>query len=1032
MNFTDIFIRRPVFATALSLLLLVVGIAAFSKMPIRQYPKIDVSTISVTTIYAGASADLMSGFVTTPMENAIGSVDGIDYMVSKNTQSTSSITINLQLGYPMEKAITDVANQIQSIRWQLPKDVQDPVIQKYDPNAQPILYIAFKSNDMSPEGITDYLLRVVQPQMETLNGVSAAKILGEREYAMRINLDPQQMAAHNVTANDVFMALSANNLQTAAGKVEGDLQTFNVTANTDMSSPEQFNKMAIKTVGNKIIRLGDVGEAILGAKDYESSAYMDGRKTTVIGIIPTSDANPLDVAKAVKKVLPGIQQALPPGLTAEITYDSTLFINASIHEVYVTILLAVIFVSIVIFLFLGSVRAVMIPLVTIPLSLIGVCGVMLALNFTINTLTLLAWVLAIGLVVDDAIVVLENIHRHMEEGVEPIPAAIIGAREIGFAIIAMTITLAAVYAPIGFTGGLTGILFTEFAFTLAASVIISGFVALTLSPMMCSRILTVKAMHAPFPQMIDRLFHKIMVFYKGLLRKVLQRKWWVVAIAVVLYLLFYGLIKTTRAELAPMEDQGIILTYIEGPSSSNIKFTEKYTDMINPIYQALPELWHYGIINGFPTNVNQAVSFITLVDWNKRKRSSQEVSYSLVPQLSAIPGLMISPFNPPPLPGSQGLAQLEFVVKDPMGIEELEPVMQALMMAARQNPGFTFVTTDLKLDKPQVNLEIDRNKAGDLGVTMAEISSALNTMFGEPTNLRFSRKGRSYYVIPELKGNFDFIANPKDINTIYVHSQSGKLVPLSNFITVKELIEPQSINHFQQLPSATLVGNLAPWYTVGQALNFLENFIQKNYPMVQYDFSGQSRQYIQAQGAMTMVMFFAVIFIFLVLAAQFESYRDPLIILCVVPLTLAGALLTLRLTGGTLNIYSQIGLVTLVGLIAKHGILIVEFSNQLQLKGYSQLDAVVEATSLRLRPILMTTAAMVLGVFPLAIASGAGAVARNMLGWTIVGGMTIGTLFSLFVVPAFYLIMAKVKKTDEALNTQIEQAIERAKQTKTE
>jgi len=1032
MNFTDIFIRRPVFATALSLLLLVVGIAAFIKMPLRQYPNMDVSTITVTTVYPGASADLMSGFVTTPLENAIGSVNGIDYMTASNTQSTSMITINLQLGYSMEKAITDIANQIQSIRWQLPRDIQDPVIQKSDPNAQPILYIAFKSQNMSPEAITDYLLRVVQPQLSTLDGVSAARIFGEREYAMRINLDSEKMAALQITANDVFLALSANNLQAAAGKVEGELQTFNVTANTDMETPDEFNQMVIKTVGNKIVRLEDVGEALLGAKDYDTSAYVDGQKTIVIGIVPTSDANPLTVARNVKKVLPQIQRGLPQGLKAQISYDSTRFIKASIQEVKDTILIAILLVVLVIFLFLGSLRAVLIPLVTIPLSLMGVCGIMLALHFTINTLTLLAWVLAIGLVVDDAIVVLENIHRHMENGLEAIPAAIIGAREIGFAIIAMTITLAAVYAPIGFTSGLTGILFTEFAFTLAAAVMISGFVALTLSPMMCSRLLTPKLMEASFPQWIDKQFHRWMLAYKNFLQKALKKKKWILLGALGLYGVFYFLVTHTRSELAPPEDQGVIFAYIQGPSSSNIKYTEKYTNLLNGIYKKIPELSHYVIVNGWGGATNRGGSIITLKDWDERHRSAMEISDSLAPDLSSIPGLMIGSFNPPPLPGAQGLVQLQFVLKDPMGMQELQPIMQGLMMAARQNPGFIFVDTDLKLDKPQIHLEIDRSRAGDLGVSMTEVANALNVMFGQPLNARFSRKGRSYYVIPELKGNFDYLANPKDIHNIYLHSQSGKLVPLSNFVTVTESIEPQSINHFQQLPAATLYANLNSHYTVGQALTYLESFMEKNFPNISYDFSGQARQYIQAKGAMRSVMFFAVIFIFLVLAAQFESYRDPLIILGVVPLTLAGALLTLHLTGGTLNIYSQIGLVTLVGLIAKHGILIVEFSNQLQLKGINKEEAVVEAASLRLRPILMTTAAMVLGVVPLVLANGAGAIARNMLGWTIIGGMVMGTIFSLLVVPTFYLYLTKPKTINHDLDMKINEAIDRAKNLKRE
>ncbi|MBB70841.1 MAG: hypothetical protein CMF50_00395 [Legionellales bacterium] len=1032
MNFTDVFIRRPVFASALSLLVLVIGIVAFVQMPVRQYPMIETSVVTVTTSYPGASAELMSGFVSTPLENAIGSIDGIDYMTSTNVQNTSRITVNLQLGYPIETGVTDVGNQVSSVRWMLPKDIQDPVISKQDPNASPTVYIAFNSDTMGEEAVTDFLLRVVQPQLQTLDGVSEAEILGEREYAMRLNLDTERMASLGITPNDVMTALKTHNLQAATGKLEGRFQEYNITANTDMSTADQFNRMVIKTVDGHIVRLSDIGEAIMGAENYSSSAIINGKKTTVVGIIPQSDANPLAVSQEVDKIMPQIQSQLPDGIKANIVYDTSLFISESISEVYDTMIEASIFVMLVIFLFLGSIRSVIIPLITIPLSIIGVCGIMLALNYSINTITLLAWVLAIGLVVDDAIVVLENIHRHMEEGLGPIPASIIGAREIGFAVIAMTITLAAVYAPIGFVGGLTGILFSEFAFTLAASVIVSGFVALTLSPMMCSRILTYDPEAKGFAHYIDVVFEKIVHAYKSILVPVVKMRWLVILVALGLYVTLYFLFVTTTSELAPVEDQGVVLTYITGPSSSNIKYTEHYTDMIKPIFEDVPERDTYGIINGFPNNTaNSAISFLNLIPWGDRKRSAMQISQDLFPKLWSIPGLKVIPITPPPLPAAGSFFPLQFVLKSAKGgdqaVKELNAAMQELMKAANQNPGFMGMDTDMKLDKPQVHVEIDRNKAGDLGISIQEIASALGIMFGTPEDVQFALEGRAYYVIPELDKNFNYLANPKDIDNIYVRAQSGDLVPLSNIVKVEERIEPQSLNHFQQLTSAMLNANLAPGYSLGEALKFLEDYTKQHFPDLQFDTAGQARQFIEAQGAMNAVLVFALIIIFLVLAAQFESYRDPFIVLFVVPLTLSGALLTLRIFGGTMNIYSQVGLTTLVGLIAKHGILIVEFANQLQEKGMNKVDAAIESAALRLRPILMTTGAMVLGAVPLAIASGAGANARHQIGYVIVGGMTIGTIFSLFVVPSVYAVFAKVKTVDEELEQEIADAIERAK-----
>ncbi len=1036
MNFTDVFIRRPVFASALSLMVLLIGIVSYFIMPVRQFPLIETNVVTVTTNYPGASAELMSGFVSTPMENAIGSIDGIDYMTSRNVQNSSTITVNLDLGYPIETGVTDTMNEVSSVRWMLPKQIQDPVITKQDPNANPTVYISFTSKTLTPEAVTDYLLRVVQPQFETLNGVSQAEIMGEREYAMRLNLDPGLMSSLDITPNEVMTALASHNLQAAAGTVTGQMQQFTVTANSDMSTVEQFNNMVIKTVGDQIIRLRDIGNAELGSENYNSSAIMNGVKTTVIGIIPTSAANPLKVSEEVEKLVPIVQSQLPADIKAEVVYDSSLFIKASIDEVYETIYIACALVVVVIFMFLGSFRAVIIPIVTIPLSLIGVCGIMHALHYTINTITLLAWVLAIGLVVDDAIVVLENIHRHMEEGLAPIPAAIVGAREIGFAIIAMTLTLAAVYAPIGFTGGLTGILFSEFAFTLAAAVIVSGFVALTLSPMMCSRLLKYDPENKGFAGKIDVVFEKIVGTYRHLLTAALKVRWIIFICALGLWGTFFVLLTHIPSELAPTEDQGVILGFITGPTSSNIKFTEKYTDMIVPIYEAVPEMKSFGIINGFPGGVTTAVSFLNLVPWGDRDRSAMQINNSIFPYLWAIPGLKVIPITPPPLPDSGSFMPVQFVLKNVdggvKGIAKLNDAMEELMEAANKNPGFLGLDTDMKLSMPQVRVVIDRNKAGALGISIKEITDALNVMLGSPESVQFSMAGRGYYVIPEYTKNFDFQANPDDINNIYVRTQAGDLVALSNVLKITEEIAPQSLNHFQQLPSAMLNANITAGYTLGQALNFLDNYAKIHFPDLQTDTAGQARQYVQAQGAMGMVLVFAIIFIFLVLAAQFESYRDPIIVLFVVPLTLSGALLTLKIAGGTMNIYSNIGLTTLVGLIAKHGILITEFANQLQERGLGKLEAVIESACMRLRPILMTTGAMVLGALPLALATGAGAAANQQIGWVIVGGMTIGTMFSLFVVPTMYMLVAEVKAPNFELEEQIQEAIKLSEEMKAE
>lgn len=1007
MRFTDVFIRRPVFATVLSLIILLVGLRAYLDLPVRQYPVMEASVVTVDTTYSGANAKLMEGFVTTPLERSLAGVDGLDFMSSSSTQGKSSISLYFRLGYDINKAITDVSNAVAAARNEIPKEVDPPIISKDDPSATPTMYISFASNAMKAQAISDYLLRVVQPQIATLPGVGRVDIYSERQYAMRIWLDPEKMAAHGVTADDVQKALQANNVQTAAGRIEGKWQEFDVIAATDLNTAEQFNNIVLKKANGYLLRLKDVGNAVLGVYSSRSSAYINGYATVVLAVTPQSTANPLEVAKAVNKILPGIQEHMPQGLKGAVIWDSSKFIAQSIKEVRHTILEAAVCVILVIFLFLGSLRAVLIPVVTIPLSLIGVCGLMLAMGYTINILTMLAWVLAIGLVVDDAIVVLENIHRHIEEGMKPFDAALKGAHEIGFAVIAMTLTLAAVYAPIGFMSGITGNLFREFAFTLAGAVIISGFIALTLSPMMCSKVLHHEVDRKGLAARVDDLFTRLMQRYEQVLARVLSRRKLIISIAAVVYLGCYGLYKWLPAELAPMEDQGGLMTFATGPTSANLAFTEKYTRMLEEVYKKVPDAVGYIVINGYPQGVSSSISFLVLKPWAERKRTAQEVLATLYEPIMSIPGIRAFPMNLPPLPGGGHGSPVEFIVKTTANYETLNVAMQQLLAKVSQNPQLMNLDSDLKLDKLQVAIDIDRNKASDMGISTSVIGNTLNMLLGEPTVTRFVMEGRSYAVIPQLLSRFR--DDPHQLDKINVRTMTGDLVPLSNIVTMREVIGPQALNHFQQLRSAVLSATPAPGYTLGEALEYLRAAAKELPDEMQIDYKGQSRQFIEASGAMTQTFLFALIFIFLVLAAQFESFRDPLIVMISVPLSLFGALMMMKLTGCSINIYTQIGLVTLIGLITKHGILIVEFANQLRDKGEALINAVRHAAAIRLRPIIMTTAAMVLGALPLALATGAGSEARRQIGWVIIGGMSFGTLLTLFVVPTAYILLARTK-----------------------
>lgn len=1012
-SFTDIFIRRPVFATVLSLVILLVGIRSYFALSVRLFPKIDASVVSISTTYAGADAALMEGFVTTPIENALGGIDGIDYITSSSKTGQSIVTMYFQLGYDINVAVSDVNSKVNSVRSVLPKEIDDPVIAKTDPNASPSMYIPFFSDSLATEAMTDYLNRTIQLQLQTLSGVGTAQVLGP-SYAMRIWLDPKLMAAHNITPADINNTLTTQNLQAPGGTLKTISQELTVKTFSEATTAKQFNNLVLRQDGGHLIKISDVGKAELGAKYSDISVWIKGKPGVALAITPSSIANPLDITHEIKKIFPALVASLPKTITAEITWDNSKFISESIKEVQKTIIEATLCVILVIFLFLGSWRTLLIPTITIPLSLVGVCAFMYFLGYSLNTITFLSMVLAIGMVVDDAIVVTENIHRHIIQGKTPLEASLLGAREIQFAIIAMTITLAAVYAPIGFLTGLIGSLFKEFAFTLAGAVIISGFLALTLSPMMCAKLMIAHTdAETSFAKKTNAIFDKVMQHYELFLNTVFNNRKKILALLPLILtacgLLYYFI----PSELAPAEDQGYIISPIMAPTSANIDYTQKYSKMIEPYFAKIPETQSYLIVNGTgggttSTSPNLGIAVLILKSWSERKRTVDQIIADLFPRLWSIPGIIAFPVNPSSLPGAG--------TGDPIAIElqtfgdynKLSAITQKIMAAAQKNPYLYNIRTEPKLDQPQLGININREKAGALGVSVSDIGYAINLTLGQPTTGHFSIEGRSYDVVPQL---FPDLSNkPNTIDNIYLRTVSNALIPLKNLVAINETVTPQSYDHFQQLRSMKITASTTPGYTLGQALKFFQTTIKSITPdEIKVDYSGQSRLYFQTSGQMTVTFLFAIIFIFLVLAEQFESFRDPLIVLFTIPLSVFGALLAIFFTGGTMNIYSEIGLVTLIGLISKHGILMVEFANQLQETGKNIQEAITTAAAIRLRPILMTTAAMVLGALPLAFASGAGAASRHQIGWVIIGGMLVGTMFTLFVVPIIYSLIATKK-----------------------
>ena len=1006
MSFTDIFIRRPVLASVVSLLILVLGLRAATTLQVLQYPKTQNAVVTVTTLYYGADPQVIAGFVTTPLENAIAQANGIDYMSSVSTSGVSTISIYLRLNQDPDKALTEINTKISSVLNQLPTGTQQPTLTVKVGQTIDAMYIGFNSSVLAPNQITDYIVRVVQPKLQAVPGVQTAEILGGKNFALRAWLDPDKLAAYGFTAADVSQAMAANNYISGLGNTKGQMVQVDLSASTDLHSLDDFRDLVLKQTKGAIVRLKDVASVTMGFDDYDTAVGFDGKRAVYIGIQVAPSANLLDVIAGVRKVFPGLQQQFPQGLNGQIVYDSTDFVSSSIREVIRTLVEAVLIVTLVVFAFLGSPRSVLIPVVAIPLSLIGTFTIMLVLGFSINLLTLLALVLAIGLVVDDAIIVVENVNRHLEEGIRPIQAAIQAARELGGPIIAMTVVLVAVYVPIGFQGGLTGALFTEFAFTLVGAVTVSAVIALTLSPMMTSRLLhshqAMGRVERGLVDIVDRSFNAMHRRYERWLHGSLNNLPVTTVFAVIVLGSIWFLYGSAKTELAPQEDQGVIITSATAAADSTLQQRQMYDAQIYQDFASFPETNHV-----FQLDVpGQDIAGMVLKPWDERARTTAVLQPLVQQQMAGIAGAQVVAFQPPPLPGSIGLP-IQFVINGTEPFPRLNDVAQQFLQDARKSGLFIFLDTDLRLDKPQTVVEIDRAKTAMLGLKMSDVGSALTAMLGGGYVNYFGLDGRSYKVIPQVQQRFRL--NPQQLLNYYIRTSNGASVPLSTVARISTHTVPQSLNHFQQINDAMIQGVPAPGVSLGTAVDFLRDLAARELPPgYSIDYGGLSRQFEQESGGFLFTFGFALIIIYLSLAALFESFRDPFIILVSVPMSIAGALffVGLGIGGASLNIYTEVGLVTLMGLISKHGILIVEFANNLQRQGHSRREAIEMAAGIRLRPILMTTAAMVLGVVPLIVASGAGAVSRFNMGLVIASGLAIGTMFTLFVVPAVYLLVA--------------------------
>jgi multidrug efflux pump len=1008
MKLTDLFVKRPVLAIVVNLVILIAGLQSVRSLSVRQYPRSDIAIVTVTTVYTGANANLVRGFITTPLERVIASADGIDYVESSSAQGASTITVHLKLNYDTNAALTQIQAKVAQVRNNLPPEAEAPVIDLQTADNQfAAMYLGFASKNLDQNQITDYLTRVVQPKLSAISGVQRADILGDRTFAMRVWLKPDKMAALGISPSQVRDALSQNNYLAALGRTKGSMVSVNLIANTDLQSTDEFKQLVVKEDHGTVVRLGEIADVVLGAEDYDSDVRFNGQNSTFMGVWVLPTANSLDVIAQVREAMKEVQSQLPVGMTSGIAYDSTTYIQDAIHEVFSTLTETLLIVIVVIFLFLGSARAVVIPAVAIPISLIGAVFLMLVAGFTVNLLTLLAIVLSVGLVVDDAIVVVENVERHLQLGQPPMAAALAAARELVGPIVAMTITLAAVYAPIGLQGGLTGSLFREFAFTLAGAVLVSGVVAITLSPMMASRLLRAGDAERGFAGIINRGFDVVRRTYGRLLTGTLRYRpvvfvlWAIVALLMVPFYMF------SQKELAPNEDQSVVFGIVQAAPNATLDQTQMFASKIYDVYHSIPESESVFQI----TSPAGGFGGMVTKPWNQRRKNTEQLQLESAAALAKIPGIRVISSLPPALPGG-GNFPVDFVVASTAEPERLADFANQLVQKAMTSGLFMFADSDLKFDQPQTEVVFDRDKLRSQGVDLSQVGRDLSTMLGGGYVNRFNVQGRSYKVIPQVKRAGRL--TPDQLKDIYVTGADNKLVPLSTFATLKATTEPRDLKRFQQLNAVRIQGVIPPQVSLDSALRVLEDEAQRILPAGQgftIDYAGESRQLRTEGGHFLGTFLLSAILIYLVLAAQFESFRDPFIVLAgSVPLAISGALLFSFLGLTTLNIYSQIGLITLVGLVSKNGILIVEFANKLQERGRDKLSAVIEASETRLRPILMTTAATVMGHLPLVFATGPGAGARNSIGMMLVTGMIIGSAFTLFVVPSIYVFVARTHR----------------------
>ncbi|MDF3023025.1 MAG: multidrug efflux transporter, Acriflavin resistance protein [Alphaproteobacteria bacterium] len=1009
MTLPELCIKRPVFATVMSLFLILLGLVSYSRLSVREYPNIDEPIVTVSTSYLGASAEIMESQVTKVLEDSLAGIEGIEIMSSISRSESSQITLRFVISRDPDAAANDVRDRVSRVRSQLPDEVDDPTVAKVEADAQPIIYLAFTSDRLSAMEITDYADRYVQDRLQNVEGVAQANIIGERRKSMRLWLDPLRLAAAKLTPADVETALRSQNVEIPAGRIESSQREFTVLSETDLRSAEQFESLILKRDGTTFVRLRDVGRAEVAAEDERRVVRFNGKNAVALGIVKQATSNPLTVSQGIQKLLPDIRSSLPEGMNIEIAHDTSVFIDRSIKAVYQTIVEAVVLVLIVIFFFLRSFRSTFIPLVTIPISLIGVCFAMYVMGYTINTLTLLAFVLAIGLVVDDAIVVLENIFRHIEEGKSPREASLIGGKEIAFAVIAMTITLAAVYAPIALSTGKTGKLFVEFALTLAGAVIISGFVALTLTPMLCSKMLSGhKEKHGRIYNAIETFLEKLTSGYGRLLGLALSWRFVIVIIGLAVAGANVALLMLIKSELAPIEDRGTIVVRASAPEGSTINYMTEWMKKLEPIAASVPEIDRYFVVAGSPT-VSDGIAFLRMKPWEERERKQQDITKELTPRiLQATAGISAFPRNPPSLGGSARSSPVQMVILTSGTYQDLDKAVTQLVQDFATYPGMVDVDTNLRMNKPQLNIKLDRDKTAAVDADIDDAGRTLETLLGGRQVTRYKDNGEQYDVIVQVSD--DLRTRPQDLTDIYVRNQKNEMIKLSNLVTIEETVAPRELNHFNQLRAADITASLAPGYALGEVLTYADKRAKELLPPgFIVDYNGESREFKSSGASIVLTFALAIAFIYLVLSAQFESFVGPFIIMLSVPLSIAGALLALYLTGGTLNIYSQIGLVTLIGLITKHGILIVEFANQARESNdkLGRREAVTQASLMRLRPILMTTGAMVLGALPLALATGAGAESRQQIGWVIIGGMGIGTFFTLFIVPVVYSLLSR-------------------------